>query len=177
MAKLAKVGYGQIEPNQVTFTRDGRIEAQLPFYNADPDVKCENGMLLAVDYAAGNVSFPVASDTRVIGVNYTSEEIYNQRTPGLKNFYIGAEGYDVCPRIGFLTIGEKYTTNTVELGTYTVDTLKTAVNGGTAVYGGASTNGYTALSDTKPTFGPVLKVIKVTDLPDGQVAVKFITVA
>jgi len=174
MSKLAKVGYGQIEPNQVTFTRDGRIEGQLPFYNVDPDVKCENGMLLAVDYVEGQITFPVASDARVIGINYTSEELYDARTPGLKNFYIGAEGYNVNPRIGFLTVGERFTTNTVELGTYTAATLKTAIATGTAVYGGIGVDGYITISDTKPTFGPVLQAIKVTDLPDGQAAVKFV---
>ena len=70
-------GYGQIEPNNVTFTRDGRIEAQCAL--ASDDFVAENGMLLAVDVANMVVKAPGASETLPIAVHYSTEKIYNQQ--------------------------------------------------------------------------------------------------
>lgn len=57
MAKLVKENeYGQVELNQVAFRRDGRIIAQYKLATAIPYV--ENGMILAVDYAKKEITYP-----------------------------------------------------------------------------------------------------------------------
>lgn len=168
-------GFGQIEPNNVTFTRDGRVEAQCAL--ASEDFVAENGMLLAVDTANMIVKAPGASETLPIALHYSTEKNYNQFTPGLKNFRLTKkDGY--YPRMGYLTIGEVFTTNCLCYDTtdFTDDAaLKTAVAaaGTTALYGGISTLGAIKIGKTKPTVGPVLKVAKATTMPDGQYAVEF----
>lgn len=169
--RLTIVGYGQIEPNNVTFTRDGRVEAQCKLADG---VVAENGMLLAVDAANGQVKLPVAAETLPVGLHYSSEKNYNQFLVGLKDFKL-EKG---CPRIGFLTVGETFTTNCIaydDTKHTTEAALKEAIAacGTTALYGGISTTGAILISATKPTVGPVLKVIKATTMPDGQYAVEF----
>ena len=82
MAKLTKNGYGQVELNQVAFRRDGRIEAQLPFYGNGGDT-CENGMIIAVNNRKTEYA-GTAPAGKIFGLVYTSEELYNSGTPGLK---------------------------------------------------------------------------------------------
>lgn len=168
-------GYGQIEPNNVTFTRDGRVEAQCEIKSTD--LVLENGMLLAVDVVGRTVALPGASETLPIALHYSSEKIYNQMTPGMKNFKL-AKKDNVLPRLGYLTIGESFTTNCLCYDTtdFADDAaLKTALAalGTTPLYGGISTVGAIKIGKTKPTVGPALKVAKATTMPDGQYAVEF----
>lgn len=147
MAKVIKNGYGQIELTRVSFTKDGNIEAQCV-----ADEALENGLIVAVDKAAGTVK-AVAKDAEadakmVYGVNYTTERIYNQFTPGRKNFRV-EEGE--CPRVGILKAGDVFTTNVY------------LVNEGT-----------TPAEGTIETYGAIkLLVAEITDTADGQTAVKY----
>lgn len=180
--RLVIDGYGQIELNNVAFRRDGRIEAQCALDATDfADVHCENGMLLAVDNVTRTVKF--ATDASLpIALVYTAEHMYDERTPGLKNFYTKATD-DFYPRLGYLAIGDKYTTNCVGYDpavdtTWTNDAavvaaLATDKLKATPVYGGISENGAVKLSATKPTEGPVLLAVAATTMPDGQFGVKF----
>lgn len=167
-------GYGQIEPNNVTFTRDGRVEAQCALAE---DLVAENGMLLAVDTANGVVKLPGESEKLPIAIHYSTEKIYNQFTPGLKNFKLEKkDGY--YPRMGYLTVGESFTTNCLayDNGEFTNDQgVKDAVKAckTTPVFGGICTNGAIKLSKTEPSVGPVLRVTKATTMPDGQYAVEL----
>ena len=175
LQRLVIDGYGQIEPNNVTFTRDGRVEAQCAL--ADENFVAENGMLLAVDVSNMVVKAPGATETLPIAIHYSTEKIYNQFTPGLKNFKLTKkDGY--YPRMGYLTVGEVFTTNCICYDTTDFtneEALKTAISSvkTTALYGGISTLGAIKIQKTKPTVGPVLKVAKATTMPDGQYAVKF----
>ena len=55
MAKITKIGYGQVEPNHLSAQRTGQIYAQLP---ADSSIdKLENGQFVKYDYASGKVNF------------------------------------------------------------------------------------------------------------------------
>ena len=204
MARLVKDGYGQLELNQVAWPRDGRIEAQCALDNADfstgPNdtrenaVVCQNGMILVVDNAARKIRLPKGTDdeTTIYAINYSSEHLYDERAQGLKDFKLYAQpdeavkvgagrvgriwpGYDFFPRLGYLSVGDKFTTNTVELGNYTdlqnvETTMKTE-----KVLAGVSETGDIKLTtfDEPITNGPVLQVIKVTTMPDGQPALKF----
>ena len=151
-------GYGQIEPNQVSFTRDGRIEAQCEL---DPAVFAshfpmiadeaeagmiygENGSFYVVDKANKIVTVPTKelSDKGFpMGVCYSSEMIHNQFTPGRKNYCMIHGEY--LPRLGYTEVGERLTLNGVAWNdtAYAVtnskqlyDAVKTILAAGGAVY-------------------------------------------
>ena len=161
------LGYGQIELNQCAFRRDGRIEAQCKIEGAD---YVENGMILAIDNAKREVRYPAAGDY-MFGLNYTSEHMYDERlVGGLKYYKTDKDSF--LPRLGYLAVGDKFTTNTV-----VYDDALTITN---AVYGyvKAGDNGYIRLSATKPedaiADAPLLRVIDAkATMPNGAPAVKF----
>lgn len=169
-------GYGQIEPNNVTFTRDGRVEAQCALAKEEGFI-AENGMLLAVDVAKKEVRLPKENEELPIALHYSSEKIYNQYTPGLKNFFLDSKA-DRYPRMGYLTIGEVFTTNCI---CYNSDNfaddaaLKEALAAvkETPLYGRYSTIGAIEITSEKPATAPILKVAKATTMPDGQFGVEF----
>ena len=134
-------GYGQIEPNQVSFTRDGRIEAQCEL---DPAVFASNFPMTADEATAGmiygeNGAFYMVDKVNKIvtvptkelsdkgfpmGVCYSSEMIYNQFTPGRRNFCMICGEF--LPRLGYTEVGERMTLNGVawEDTAYAVETSK-----------------------------------------------------
>lgn len=178
MAKRFAIdGYGQIEINNCAFRRDGRIEAQCaPDTTAFATAKVENGMLLAVDNVKRTVTFATGSSLPVALV-YSAEHIYDERTPGLKNFALNGKN-DFYPRLGYLAIGDKFTSNCIAYSTSEwasdsalASALDSAIASG--VYGGISTDGAILISATKPTIGPVLRVVKKTTMPDGTFGLKF----
>ena len=175
--KYAKKGFGQWEPNQVAFRRDGRIEAQCKLgSDFSEDVPAENGMLLAVDNVTRTVGFPKNGDLP-IALNYSTEHMYDERHNALSDFKLVPGTF--LPRLGYLAVGDKWTSNTIcyDSTDYNDDEALVAALkaiGSTPVYGGACTeNGYVKLSKAKPEFGPVLKVVKMTTMPDGQLGVKL----
>ena len=161
------LGYGQIELNQCAFRRDGRIEAQCKIEGAD---YVENGMILAIDNTKREVRYPAAGDY-MFGLNYTSEHMYDERlVGGLKYYKTDKDSF--LPRLGYLAVGDKFTTNTVVYD----DTL-TLTN---AVYGyvKAGDKGYIRLSAEKPSDAideaPLLRVIDAkATMPNGAPAIKF----
>lgn len=178
-------GYGQLELNQVAFRRDGRIEAQCALGDDFKTQPAENGMLLAVDNVSRIVKYPVAGEKFPIALNYTTEHMYDERTPGLKNFKLNQNEF--YPRLGYPAVGDKWTTNCLcyddgEFATdeelkaaYEAEALKAA-----PLYGGVSTMGAIKVSKTAPTEGPVLMAVLGTgagSMPDGQFAIKFQVVA
>ena len=172
MAKRLKIdGYGQLELNQVAFRRTGRIEAQAKLDSTINYV--ENGMLLAVDPETRTVRFPTTGD-EFIALNYTTEHMYDERLAnGLKHFKLDKGAF--LPRLGYLSTGDKFTTNCVSItnaaGEYATEAEVDAVIAGGA-YGHASTDGSILLNDTAT--GAMLKVVCKTTMPDGSYAVKFI---
>lgn len=134
-------GYGQIEPNQVWFTRAGMVEAQcaldpekfashFPMTAEEAEAKKiygENGVFLMVDKANKLVTVPTKelSDKGFpMGINYSTERIYNQFTPGRRNFCMICGEY--YPRIGYTDVGMRITTNAVAWDTtkYAQETSK-----------------------------------------------------
>ena len=169
MATIERKGYGQLELNRVAFRRDGRVEAQVP-YDTTTDRVFENGMVVTIktDASKGKSIVPGATENGLYGILYTSEELYDQRKPGLKNFGVvvkngkveGPEGYDVYPRIGFLSAGDVFTTNTV------VKTDNFAIGDTVKV---ATTGEWTKTEGT----GPQGVVNKIYTMPDGQPAIEI----
>lgn len=175
LKRLVIDGFGQIEPRNVTFTRDGRIEAQMPLAKG---VTAENGMLLAVDVAKKEVKLPGESEKLPIAIHYSTEKIYNQFTPGLKNFKL-TDKDGQYPRLGYLTAGDVFATNCISYDTDEFSAENTLTNaikqvGTTPLYGGISTNGGIKITKTEPTAGPILVVAGATTMPDGQYAVEFL---
>lgn len=175
-------GYGQIEINQCAFQKDARIEAQCaPGSAFSTSLPLENGMLVAVDKVNNIIDLADATEVRPIGIVYSAEKIYDSYTPGLKNFKMtDASGF--YPRVGYLSIGDKFTTNCIAADT-AVYANESALNAALAaitsvpLYGTYTTDlGAIAISTEAPTAGPVLSVVKKTTMPDGQPAVKFIVV-
>ena len=160
------LGYGQIELNQCAFRRDGRIEAQCKIAGAD---YVENGMILAIDNTKHEVRYPAASDY-MFGLNYTSEHMYDERlVGGLKYYKTDKDSF--LPRLGYLAVGDKFTTNTV---VYDAADITTMVYG----YVKAGDNGYIRLSATKPNDAidgaPLLRGIDAkATMPNGAPAIKF----
>lgn len=121
-------GYGQIEPSQVWFNRAGMVEAQcelnpqefashfpvLPAEAAAGKIVAENGAFLMCDKERKLACIPskkLADWGYVAGINYSTEKIYNQYTPGRRNFCMVAGEY--LPRIGFVEPGMRICTNSV----------------------------------------------------------------
>ena len=161
------LGYGQIELNQCAFRRDGRIEAQCKIANAD---YVENGMILAIDNTKHEVRYPAVGDY-MFGLNYTSEHMYDERLAGGLKYY-KTDKDSFLPRLGYLAVGDKFTTNTV--------VYDDAADITTMVYGyvKAGDNGYIRLSATEPdnaiAGAPLLRVIDAkATMPNGAPAVKF----
>lgn len=162
-------GYGQIELNQCAFRRDGRIEAQCKIANSIDFI--ENGGIFAIDNVKHEVGYPAAG-SYMFGLNYTSEHMYDERlVGGLKYYKTDKDSF--LPRLGYLAVGDKFTTNTV--------VYDDAADITTMVYGyvKAGDNGYIRLSATDPTENaiagaPLLRVIDAkATMPNGAPAVKF----
>lgn len=174
MAKIVRKGHGQLELNQVAFPRDGRVEAQIPFSGSDGDF-CENGMILFVDKVNNVAKYSTGATDDLFAIVYTSEELYSS-SKGLKDFYlkmegdqcVGVDGFNVYPRLGYLSAGDRFTTNAID---------DTSVDAEPGKYGKVGTKGYIEISDAAGDYGPVLKVVKKTTMPDGQEAVQFVVIS
>lgn len=175
-------GYGQLELNLVAFPRDGRIEAQCALDPVDFEtIPAEDGMLLMVDNIARTVKLPVAGAIFPIGLNYTTEHMYDERKEGLKHFKLEKDTF--YPRLGYLSVGDKFTTNCLAYddGEFADDeavkeAYKNSKDGTTPLYGGVSESGAILVSATAPTEGPVLLAIHgcgAGSMPDGQFAIQF----
>lgn len=151
-------GFGQIEPNQVWFTRAGMSESQCALdpekfaahfpMNAteatDGKIYGEVGAFLTIDKAAGIATIPTKElndKGYPMGINYSSEKIYNQYTPGRRNFCMICGEF--LPRVGFVEPGMRITTNAVAWDdtVYTQEdsaefytAVKDAIAAGTDVY-------------------------------------------
>ena len=164
------LGYGQIELNQCAFRRDGRIEAQCKIEGAD---YVENGMILAIDNTKHEVRYPAAGDY-MFGLNYTSEHMYDERlVGGLKYYKTDKDSF--LPRLGYLAVGDKFTTNTV---VYYAADITTMVYGYVKAETENDYKGYIRLSATEPNDAiagaPLLRVIDAkATMPNGAPAVKF----
>lgn len=177
--RLVIDGFGQLELNQVAFRRDGRVEAQCALDDTDfASISAENGMLLAVDRINRKIKLPKSAVIAncPVALNYTAEHMYDERANALKDFKL--ELGEFYPRLGFLSAGELFTTNCIgyDSSDFADDAaLKTAVAaiGTTPLYGGISDSGAIVIDTTKPSAGPVLKVVEGTTMPDGQFGIKF----
>lgn len=182
LTRLTIDGYGQIEINNCAFRRDGRIEAQCaPDSASFGNAMVENGMFVAVDNVNRKVALPT-DNSLPIALVYSAEHIYDERTPGLKNFALKGNGSeDFYPREGYLAVGDKYTTNMVSYDS-AIDSAwvsEAAFISALAsykqvpLYASVGSDGSHVVSASAPTEGIKLRVIEKTTMPDGQLGVKF----
>lgn len=165
LTKLIERGYGQLELNFAAFRRYGAIEAKCRL--ADGIEYIENGMLLAVDRVNNTVGYPTGAEGEVIALNYTTEHMYDPRANALKDFKLEKNSF--LPRLGYIGVADKFTTNTV---CYEGDKDTDLT---TFKYGKPCTTtfkGYIELV-TERDDACVVEVIEITTMPDGQKAVKF----
>lgn len=170
-------GYGQLELNNCAFRRDGRIEAQCKLDEEEFKLTpAENGMILAIDNVARLVKKPVEDEELVLGLVYSTEHMYDERTPGLKNFKNAYDGF--YPRLGYLDIGDKFTTNCVSYDTDEFEDEETFVEalknaGETRLYGTYTVDGSIQITATAPTQKLKLQVRSLFTMPDGQRGIRF----
>ena len=125
--KFDRKGYGQLEPSQVWFTRAGMSESQceldpevfaahFPMLPSETATKryAEVGQFLMIDKVNKIATTPTEDLNEkgfMMGINYSTEKLYSQFTPGRRNFC------QICgealPRIGFVEPGMRICTNTV----------------------------------------------------------------
>lgn len=178
MAKLIRNGeYGQLELNQVAFPRDGRIEAQCALSSDfSEDKPAENGMILAIDNVKREVKLPGENDV-LFALNYTTEHMYDDRDLGsLRKFKLVPGTF--YPRLGYLAVGDKFTTNAIELAdaeTYEdgIAAFKAVNLDSKAQYFKPGTNGYWVPASSADDGKVVCQAIKKTTMPDGQPAFKL----
>ena len=177
LVRLTIDGFGQLELNNAAFRRDGRVEAQCALSEDFSEaIPAENGMLLAVDNIAREVRFAEAAEKMPIALHYSAEHMYDERKQGLKHFSL-VPG-TVLPRMGYLSVGDKFTTNTVcyDNTEFNAENLFIEALGAintTKLYGTSCENGTIKVTKTEPTQGIKLLVIKKTTMPDGQLGIKF----
>lgn len=165
MARLTST-YGVLEKNAVVYPRTGNIMAMF-----DTEVDAENGMLLGVDYAAGKIVLPGTTEDIIAIVDSCEKEYYDERI-GLNSYSLGNGAQYFKPRMGILSINDRFTTTTVELGSYA--TAEAAIAAG-AVYGIPSATGAIALveKDDAEDAKVILKVEKIDVMANGEKGIKF----
>ena len=159
MAKITKIGYGQVEPNHLSAQRTGQIYAQLP---ADSSIdKLENGQFVKYDYASGKVNFTGEGEYMLV---LNEVKLYDERKTN-KDFVMKREdcvGGEMVPRVFKTNVGDIYTTNMVDpQAEITAGTTKLT----------PKENGI--LKVATGTEDMIWKVVKVYTMADGQAAVKL----
>ena len=159
MAKITKIGYGQVEPNHFSAQRTGQIYAQLP---ADSSIdKLENGQFVKYDYASGKVNFTGEGEYMLV---LNEVKLYDERKTN-KDFVMKKEdcvGGVMVPRVFKTNIGDIYTTNMID--------PEAEITAGTTKLT-PKENGI--LKVATGTEDMIWKVVKVYTMADGQAAVKL----
>lgn len=159
MAKITKIGYGQVEPNHLSAQRTGQIYAQLP---ADSSIdKLENGQFVKYDYASGKVNFTGDGEYMLV---LNEVKLYDERKTN-KDFVMKKEDYVggvMVPRVFKTNVGDIYTTNMVD--------PEAEITAGTTKLT-PKENGI--LKVATGTEDMIWKVVKVYTMADGQAAVKL----
>lgn len=158
MAKITRIGYGQVEPNHLSAQRTGQIYAQLP---AVESIKVlENGQFVKYDYASGKVNFDGEGEFMLV---LNEVKLYDERET-YKDFAMKVENYVgkvMVPRVFKTNVGDIYTTNMIDSAI--------EVEVGTKLAPGAEGILTTAGDNAEM----IWKVVKVYTMADGQAAVKL----
>ncbi|MCK9482522.1 MAG: hypothetical protein M0R38_12340 [Bacteroidia bacterium] len=190
--RLTIDGYASLELNRVSFPITGRVVADVALNSGfNAATPAENGMILAIDYAVGEVVRPTnAAETRVLGLHFSPEKEYDPNLSGLNQFKLTAESTNdyqlraqgFYPRLGLLSVGEKFTTNCLSYNTAAfandAEVLAALDNCATTpVYGVPSSTGAIELvASLVGNEAVALQAIKNTTVPNGDVGVKLVVI-
>ena len=159
MAKIERIGYGQVEPNHLSAQRTGQIYAQLP---ADSSIdKLENGQFVKYDYANGKVNFTGEGEFMLV---LNEVKLYDERKT-YKDFVMKKEDYVgkvMVPRVFKTNIGDIFTTNMID--------PEAEITAGTTKLTPGENGILTTATGTEEM---IWKVVKVYTMADGQAAVKL----
>lgn len=151
--------YGQVEPNYLP--REG-VYGQTPA--AESIEVLEQGMFVKENAATGTLGFEGDGAWMLV---FNEEKHYDERKQMHRDYaQKRADFYDgvLVPRVYHLELGNRYTTNMVAKGAYSVgDVLVPGIDGVLA----AGTKG----------DGLAVQVVKETTLPDGQPAVQVVVIS
>lgn len=157
MAKITRIGYGQVEPNHLSAQRTSQIYAQLP---ANKDIEIlENGMFAKYDYAKNEVNFDGEGEFMLV---LNEVKLYDTNRETYKDFAMKKEDYlngEMVPRLFKTNVGDIYTTNMIDSSIEVdVETKLTPNENG--------------ILSTYTDEEMIWKVVKVYTMADGQPAVK-----
>ena len=117
MAKIERIGYGQVEPNHLSAQRTAQIYAQLPcgdeFVEAINGV-LENGQFVKYDYAKKEVNLDGNGEWMLV---FNEIKLYDPRKQMYRDFAMKKEecvNGEIVPRVFKTNIGDIYTTNMVD---------------------------------------------------------------
>lgn len=198
---IARVGYGQVEPNHLSAQRTFQIYGQLPAHikttadGASTINILENGQFVKYDYANGEVNFTGEGEWMMV---FNEVKLHDDKwREHYKDFAMIRDNYvtapnnawnataeaktdsvgEMVPRVLKINIGDIYTTNCIGVGndsrTATVGTVSLEVGDTLEVNEG----GYLVkqpASDAATSF--IFQVVKETTMPDGQPAVKVMRI-
>lgn len=157
MAKITRIGYGQVEPNHLSAQRTSQIYAQLP---ANKNIEIlENGMFAKYDYAKNEVNFNGEGEFMLV---LNEVKLYDTNRETYKDFAMKKEDYlngEMVPRLFKTNVGDIYTTNMIDSSIEVdVETKLTPNENG--------------ILSTYTDEEMIWKVVKVYTMADGQPAVK-----
>jgi hypothetical protein len=163
MAKIERIGYGQVEPNHLSAQRTAQIYAQLPC--EDSIEVLENGQFVKYDYANKEVNLTGKGEWMLV---FNEIKLYDDRKQMYRDFAMKKEecvNGEIVPRVFKTNIGDIYTTNMVDSSVDITEgaLLKVGTNGILTTGG--------SLSDDM-----CWEVAMVYTLADGQPAIKIMRV-
>lgn len=163
MAKITRIGYGQVEPNHLSAQRTGQIYAQLP---CDESIEVlQNGQFVKYDYPEGKVDLKGKGEWMLV---FNEIKLYDDRKQMYRDFAMKKDecvNGEIVPRVFKTNIGDIYTTNMVDSNADIAegDLLKVG-NDGILTAGGSLTDDM------------CWEVAKIYTLADGQDAIKIMRV-
>lgn len=164
MAKIERIGYGQVEPNHLSAQRTAQIYAQLPC--EDSIEVLENGQFVKYDYANKEVNLTGKGEWMLV---FNEIKLYDDRKQMYRDFAMKKEecvNGEIVPRVFKTNIGDIYTTNMVDsTKEYEVGALLKVGTNGILTTGGS-------LEDDDMCW----EVAMVYTLADGQPAIKIMRV-
>lgn len=193
MALLAKIGYGQVEPNRLSAQATKRIVADVPVstdsFTAAGEV-IQNGMFLTYNPAGGietnlkkgTLDLPTAGGSKATGLVYSEVKLYHDSQSN-KDFALTTSKHTllsgvnqtpyrdvhdavhntVVPRMYFLEVGDTYTTNLVNVDNPALGDILSPGADGILTTGQA-------------TDAIAVQVVQITTMADGQKAIKVVVV-
>ena len=172
MAKIKRMGLGQVEPNHLSAQGNRQIYAQLP---ADPAIKVlENGQFAKYNYADNKVDFEGEGEWMLV---FNEVKLYDDGRESYKDFALQTKNYTegvMTPRLFKTQIGDIYTTNCIEVAN-TAGTVEVETTADYSIGDELSPNakGYLA----KDGDGSIVfQIVKIYTMPDGQPAVKLMRI-